>query len=131
MVHQKLRGGVWYCSSIKTNTYNNSVYHHGAPISCMSLASSRRQRSSTFLGNDLEGKKVKPLLFLPGEEGSTEGNTGWEMWGEVLSTTLPSSTSEGDSVCELEQKNFLPYHHWLVCTSQIIIIRGRLVLAVN
>ena len=46
---------------------------------------------------------MKPLLFSPGEEGSTEGNTGWEM-GEVLPATLPSSTSEGDSTCESQQE---------------------------
>ena len=74
-----------------------------APISCISLARSRRQRSSTLLGNDLEGPKVKQLVFLPGEEGSTEGNTWWEM-GEVPPTTfIPESllmTSDGDSRCE-------------------------------
>ena len=40
-----------------------------------------------LLGNDLKGPNVKPLLFLLSEEGSTEGNTWWEM-GEVLATAL-------------------------------------------
>ena len=46
---------------------------------------------------------MKPLVFLPGEEGSTEGNTGWEM-GEVLPTTMPLMISDGNSMCELQQE---------------------------
>ena len=50
----------------------------GAPISRMSLASSRDKYPPHSWGMT-EGKKVKPLLFSPGEEGSTEGYTGREM----------------------------------------------------
>ena len=29
---------VWYCSSVKTNTYNNSVYHHGIDLAVIGLS---------------------------------------------------------------------------------------------